>query len=170
MSVCILTEIICYNILMSSRDLVLLYRVENPTLPFNQPEGDYYKRELAGQWFDLHLDGALANLTSVWAFNRRCDAPAQLAIAQVLPDELESYHASNHPIASRMAHFNDDYIIPREGSVPVAEIDISGTNRGHMDKLARDAVKKYVECNLVNEGRMSSSFLDLLKNKIIRRA
>ncbi len=50
---------------MNSPYPVPLYRVENPTLPFNQPDGDYFSRQLAGQWFDSYLDGALANLGRV---------------------------------------------------------------------------------------------------------
>jgi hypothetical protein len=127
---------------MRHKPLTPLFRVENPSLQFNQPEGDYFARELAGQWFDLTIDGAFANLSRVTWFSLRRNAPAQLAIAVVASSELEDYSASNHPIASAMNHFSDDYIIPRDGSIPVFEIDIDNIVRGEVSGYPRDKIRK----------------------------
>jgi len=130
----------------NSPDFVPLYRLENPSLPFNQPEGAFFAQKLAGQWFDETLIGAFSNLSRVNAFSRRCNAPAQLAIARVVPDKLTEYLAANHPIASKMNYMDSDYIIPRDGTVPIMEVDIDEalhSNEGYdfILKVAAQAIR-----------------------------
>jgi hypothetical protein len=128
---------------MKNSDLVPLYRFENPTVPFNLPEGEHFNRQLAGQWFDLHLADAMANLGRVIYTSGMDETLAQLAIAQVPTDKLDSFSARNHPIASRMAHFKNDYIIPRDGSIPITEIDITQVipDRDRIYSMAINAVR-----------------------------
>ena len=109
---------------MKSPELVPLYRLENTSLPFDQQTSQYFDPRLAGQWFDIELRGAIGQSKRVWRVD--CDLyPAQLAVASLAIGELSEYHASVHPIASTMSYFQSDYIVPRDGSVDIVNIDIN---------------------------------------------
>jgi hypothetical protein len=125
-------------------EMINLYRVENPTI-VAQPNGVTSHEDLVGQWFTPDLAHAIRYLRkSTQTF---CTEPttvdgAQLLIAKVPNDKLEAYHVSDHPIASGMDVENDNYILPRDGSVDMVALDLDDTIGDLRGKLGNINVRK----------------------------
>lgn len=106
-----------------------LYRIENPAIQAH-PDGVTSHEDLVGQWFTPNLPTAMGYLRkSTQTFGKHSGPVdgAQLVVAHVPVDELASRHVSKHPIASRMDVENDNYIIPRDGSVPMQQVPLDET-------------------------------------------
>jgi hypothetical protein len=114
-----------------------LFRIENPNI-YNQPDGIIWGEEVRGQWFYpdigymrgyirqvVNLRGGIPVEGATFPYE---DSPAvdgaRLVIAQVPLQVLPLYRAEVHPVASRMAYNPLDYIIPRDGSVPITELSL----------------------------------------------
>lgn len=111
-----------------SEKQTLLFRVENPTIEA-QPDGETSHEALVGQWFSPNVNKALSPQYLRKSTQTRDRHPqladgAQLVIATVPTDRLASYHVSEHPIASNMDVESEDYIIPRDGTVPTEVIPL----------------------------------------------
>jgi hypothetical protein len=108
-----------------------LFRIENPVHPKPRtPDGVVSHEDLVGQWFTPNLDKALSYLPKSTQTFGRCAAPvdgAQLVVAHVPEDQLDGLHVSRHPIAASMDVENDNYIVPRDGSVPTDVIPLDET-------------------------------------------
>lgn len=120
-------------------ETVNLYRIENPNIPAD-PDGVVSHRDLVGQWFTPNINTAL-NLNylrkSTQTFGEEVQPVdgAQLVVANVPADQLEDYHVSRHPIALTMDVENDNYLIPRDGTVPTTAIeldDVLGEMKGNI--------------------------------------
>lgn len=117
------------------QDTVSLYRIENPTIQA-APNGVTSHEDLIGQWFSPDLDSALLYLRKSTQTSGKNVSPvegAQLVIAHINPEKLDSFNVAHHPIASGMDVESDNFLIPRDGSVatdiiPLDEIlsDLSG--------------------------------------------
>lgn len=118
----------------------LLYRIENPNLPA-EPNGITSHEALVGQWFASNLDTALVYLPKSTQTYGRGAAPvagAQLVVARVPHDKLPEFHVYEHAIAREMDIENDNYIIPRDGSVPMTTLpldDVLGDLRGRLGRF-----------------------------------
>jgi hypothetical protein len=106
-----------------------VYRVENPNIA-GTPNGVTSHEDLVGQWFSPNVDTALGYLRkSTQTFGRNA-APvdgARLVIAHVATEQLDAMHVSRHPIAASMDVESDNYIVPRDGSVPTEIIPLDET-------------------------------------------
>jgi hypothetical protein len=115
-----------------------VFRIENPNIN-NPPDGIIWHEELRGQWFSSDIEntkGYIHQVTydrspyfsTVDEINYVKDTPvvngARLVIAYVISNHLESYRAAYHPIASKLSFMGNDYIIPRDGTIPITEISI----------------------------------------------
>lgn len=116
---------------------VLLYRVENPNI-VPMPNGVTSRSDLAGQSFSFSLDTALVNLCrSTQTFGPGA-APvdgARLVIAHVPEGRLDSLHVFNQLTATDMGAEIDNYIVPRDGSVPFDTVpldNVVGDLRGRL--------------------------------------
>lgn len=106
-----------------------VYRVENPTVP-SAPNGVTSHEDLVGKWFSPNVDMALGYLRkSTQTFGRDAATVdgAQLVVAHVPVEQLDTMHVSRHPIAASMDVENDNYIVPRDGSVPTDVIPLDET-------------------------------------------
>lgn len=106
-----------------------VYRVENPNIP-STPNGVTSHEELVGQWFSTDVDAALGYLRKSTQTFGRDAAPidgAQLVVAHIPVDQLDALHASHHPIAASMDIENDNFIVPRDGSVATDVISLDET-------------------------------------------
>jgi hypothetical protein len=103
-----------------------LYRLENPSI-YNKPDGVIWHEDVRGQWFHSDIDNTRGYIRQV-VVDRSGDGAVvdgtQLVIAHPLMDELNQYRAEIHPIASTLHYGSNDFIIPRDGSVPITEISI----------------------------------------------
>lgn len=82
----------------------VLYRIENPSA-YSVPNGETSHAELVGQWFSPNLDTALNYLrksTQTFGKDAHPIDGAQLVIASLSMDQLETHHVSHHPIAATM--------------------------------------------------------------------
>lgn len=138
-----------------SPETVRLYRIENPTL-LSEPDGITSHKDLKGQWFSPNVDTALNYLRkSTQKFGKEAGPVdgAQLVVAEVPADRLESMHVSANPIAAEMDVENDNYLVPRDGSLPTEIIpldEVLGDLRGHLGnfqklKEARSRIKSLFE-------------------------
>lgn len=103
-----------------------LYRIENPNIQAH-PDGVTSHEDLVGQWFTPNLTTAISYLrksTQTFGKDSHPVDGTQLVVAHVPIDELDSMHVSQHPIASHMDVENDNYIIPRDGSVHIQELPL----------------------------------------------
>lgn len=101
-----------------------VYRVENPNIP-GRPDGVTSHQDLVGQWFSPNLNTALGYMRKSTAKSKETGRPIEgtrLVVAQVPSSDLDGYHVSQHPIASQMDVERDNYLIPRDGSIPSEEI------------------------------------------------
>lgn len=101
-----------------------MYRVENPNISA-RPDGITSHEDLVGQWFSPNLNTALGYMRKSTAKSKETGQPVEgtrLVVAQVPSSDLYGYHVSQHPIASHMDVESDNYLIPRDGSVPLEEI------------------------------------------------
>jgi len=120
--------------------LIDLYRLENPNIP-SHPDGITSHEDLVGQWFSPNLDTALTYLRkSTQTFGREAEPVdgAQLVVAHIPVDQLSSMHVSLNPTASRMDVEGDNYIVPRDGSIPIDVIPVDeavGDLRGKLGNL-----------------------------------
>lgn len=117
-----------YNQIMNAVDgeFSHLFRIENPNI-YNEPDGIIWHENVRGQWFfdDIrHTRGYIHQVTVDRSGSQEVVDGAQLVIAHVPTDELQSYKASNHPIASELKFEEIDYIIPRDGGIPTTTIGI----------------------------------------------
>jgi hypothetical protein len=117
-----------------------VYRIENPNIP-SSPNGITSHEELVGQWFSPNVETALGYLRKSTQTFGRDAAPvdgAQLVVAHVPTDQLEALHVSSHPIAAKMDVEDDNYIVPRDGSIPTDTIPLDdkiGDLRGQLGNL-----------------------------------
>lgn len=117
-----------------------LYRVENPAIPVDPRRfGHVSDPEIIGQWFTPDVDAAMNYAPkSTRRFGGKNAGPvdgAQLVVAQVTPEKLADFHVRKHPIASQLDHEIDNYIVPRDGTVPTTTVpldDILGDLRGEL--------------------------------------
>lgn len=124
---------------MSNPETVELYRIENPNIPAN-PDGMTSHPELVGQWFTPNLDTALGYLRkSTQTFDEDpLPVPgARLVLAHLNPQELEKFHVSQNRTARGMDVENDNYLIPRDGTVPTEDIELDSVIEGLHGKLGR---------------------------------
>ena len=103
-----------------------LFRVENPIHPSpQQPDGTTSHKDVVGQWFTPDLKTSLQYLhksTQTFGTKAKPVDGAQLVVAHVPTEALDKYHVTNHPIAARMDVEPENYLIPRDGSVPLDTI------------------------------------------------
>jgi hypothetical protein len=131
---------------------VPLYRIENPNIPAN-PDGVVSHEDLVGQWFSPDIGTAtnyLRKATQTFGRDAKPIDGAQLIVARVPEDQLERYHVYKHPIAQQMDVENNNYIIPRDGSIPIQVVgldeildDLKG-GLGNFQKLS-EAKKRIIE-------------------------
>lgn len=129
----------------SKPDTVPVYRVENPNIAV-APNGVTSHEELVGQWFSPNLDSALGYLRkSTQTFGKDAGPidGAQLVVAELPLGELEAHHVSQHPIASGMDVEGDNYIVPRDGSIPTEVIPLDETLGGLQGQLGN--TEKFAE-------------------------
>jgi hypothetical protein len=126
---------------VSEKQTVELYRIENPSLKLTrEPDGVTSHVDLRGQWFSPSLDAALVYLRkSTQTFGRegRPVEGARLVVAHVPSDALDGYHVAKHPITSGMDVEDDNYIIPRDGTVPMDVVALDETLGDLRGDLAR---------------------------------
>ncbi|MEI7682932.1 MAG: hypothetical protein WCJ24_01370 [Candidatus Saccharibacteria bacterium] len=127
-----------------------LYRVENPTIAA-VPNDVNSRKGLVGQWFTPDLDTAMNYIrksTQTFGKNAGPVNGAQMIVAEVPTTELNNYKAVNNPSADGMDIENDNYLVPRDGSVPTKVISLDSIvddlrgGLGNVDKLK--AAKKRV--------------------------
>jgi len=110
-------------------DTTTVYRVENLAIQ-GTPNGVTSHEDLVGQWFSPNVDTALNYLRkSTQTFGKDAGPVdgAQLVVAHVPTAQLDGLHVSHHPIAASMDVENDNYIIPRDGTVPTDIIPLDET-------------------------------------------
>lgn len=103
-----------------------LYRLENPNIPV-QPNGITSHEDIVGQWFTPNLDAALIYLrksTQTFGSKAKIIDGARLIMADMPTDRLTAYHVSQRAIASSMDVENDNYILPRDGTIPMKELEL----------------------------------------------
>jgi len=134
---------------VSEKQTIPVYRVENPTKQDSRgPDGITSHENLIGQWFSPNLDTALNYLRkSTQTFGKDASPidGAQLVVAHVPADELDAHHVMRHPVASGMDVEDDNFIIPRDGSIPTDVIpldDTLGELRGQLGNVARQVEAK----------------------------
>lgn len=115
---------------------VLLYRIENPNIPAKKhdpekPLGSLTSHpDIVGQWFSPDVNTAVRYLRkSTQTFGKEAGPidGARLVVARVPDDRLDEFHVFRHETASKMDVESDNYIIPRDGSVPIMEIPLDQT-------------------------------------------
>ncbi|HSH56107.1 MAG TPA: hypothetical protein VK983_04760 [Candidatus Limnocylindrales bacterium] len=119
------------------QETVPVYRIENPSIAAS-PDGITSHEDLVGQWFSPSLSTAATYLrksTRTFGPNGGPVEGTRLVVAQVPIDQLDRYHVSQHPIAAGMDVENDNYIVPRDGSVPVTEVPLDEVLDGLHGKL-----------------------------------
>jgi hypothetical protein len=110
-------------------ETVRLFRVENPNIPA-RPNGTTSHEDLIGQWFSPNLDSALRYLRkSTQRFGKETGPVegARLLVAELPTGKVESHHVSKHPIASSMDVEGNNYLLPRDGSIPTTVIELDET-------------------------------------------
>lgn len=152
---------ICYSdyAMSSETNTVPLYRIENPNIPA-ETNGTTSHEDLVGQWFSPNPDSILPYLRkSTQTFGKEAHPVdgAQLVVAQVPAEQLEAHHVSRHPIASEMDVEDDNYLVPRDGSVETTTVgldEIIGDLRGqlgrgeHLFEAKRRIIEKIGEISL----------------------
>jgi hypothetical protein len=121
----------------SQTETTTLFRIENPNI-YDEPDGKNSHADLVGQWFTPNLETATNYLRkSTQTFGRKANPVdgARLVIAQIPSDKLEGLHVSLHPVASTMDVEKDNYLIPRDGAVTIAEIPLDEVLDGLRGKL-----------------------------------
>lgn len=116
-----------------------VYRVENPTIQ-GVPNGVTSHEDLVGQWFSPNIDTALNYLrksTQTFGKDARPVDGAMLVVAHVPTAQLDELHVSRHPVAASMDVENDNYIVPRDGSIPIDVIPLDETLGGLRGQLHR---------------------------------
>lgn len=160
-----------------------VYRIENPDIQA-MPDGVTSHEELVGQWFSPNLDTALRYLRKSTQTFGKVIKPvdgAQLVVAYVPTERLSHLHVSQHPIGANMDVENDNYIVPRDGSVrtDIVPLDeVIGDLRGQLGnfnkkKEARQRIHSLLGELSVNNMPQSESDEKLepaeiiLKNKVL---
>ncbi len=118
---------------MDNRPRVPLYRIENPAAPndYANSEDPYdFNRglishpDILGQWFFREASDTFGYVQkAIYRYPEHSDS-AQFIVGYPLADEVEALRAEYHPIASRMRFNRGDYIVPRDGSIPVEVFSI----------------------------------------------
>jgi len=106
---------------MPQTKITKLFRVENPNIPA-RPDGINSHEDLVGQWFTPNLATATKYLQKATR-----QPGAQLVVAEVPTEALDGLHVSRHPIASDMDVEPDNYLVPRDGTVPFSSIELDST-------------------------------------------
>lgn len=117
-----------------TQETVSMYRVENPNIPAN-PDGVVSHEDLVGQWFSPNIDTALRYLKKSSQGRGGAIEGSQLVVARVPESDIDDLHVSKHPIASQMDVEPDNYLISRDGMVPMETVpldSILGELRGHL--------------------------------------
>lgn len=131
-------------------DSVRLYRIENPLIA-SEPDDLTSHKDLKGQWFTPDLQTAIGYLRkSTQTFGKGAGPVdgARLVVADVPAGELDKLHVSQNQITRDMDVENNNYIVPRDGTIPTREIpldDVIGDLRGslgnfHKLKEARERI------------------------------
>ncbi len=108
------------------KNTIAMYRVENPNIPAT-PDGVVSHGEIVGQWFSPDLESVLRFLRKSSRRNGKIIDGTQLVIAHVPKEDVEKFHVSKHIVASEMDVEPDNYIIPRDGVVPMDMIPLDET-------------------------------------------
>ena len=128
---------------MSETNTVRLYRIENPTITA-QPDGAVSHEDLIGQWYTPNIGTAtnyLRKVTQTFGEGSHLIEGAQLVVTDVPETDLEAFHVSKHPIASKMDVEVDNYLIPNPERYPSTRVELDDTlgdlrgNLGRLDKL-----------------------------------
>jgi hypothetical protein len=123
----------------SQPDSVPLYRIENPHHPNPRtPDGVTSHEDIVGQWFSSDLEATVNYLSKSTQNNGLPIDGAQLVIAHVPRTQLNSLHVTQHETAKDMDVENDNYIVPRDGSVEIQEIPLDpiiGDLRGRLNRV-----------------------------------
>jgi len=124
--------------------IIPLYRIENPIHPSPRtPDGIVSHEDLVGQWFSPNLDTALRYLRKSSQTFGPDSGPVdgtQLVVAHVPESGLEALHVSQNNTARGMDVENDNYLVPRDGSVDIDTIPLDetiGDLRGQLGKMDR---------------------------------
>ena len=142
---------------MSEINTTKLYRVENPSIPAN-PNGVTSHEEIVGQWFSPDIDytlGYLPKATQTFGRGAKVVDGAQLVVAEVPTDKLDSLDATTHPIAASMDIEPGNYILPRDETVPMTTVPLDGIlgdlrgGLNRFDKLSE--AKKRVMGHIANQ-------------------
>jgi hypothetical protein len=131
---------------------VQMYRVENPTIQ-SRPNGVTSHEDLVGQWFTPNLNAALVYLRkSTQTFGQQAGPidGAQLVVARVSVDKVEDYHVAKNPTAAGMDVEQDNYLLPRDGSISIETLpldDTVGELRGKLGNLQNftEAKRRVIE-------------------------
>ncbi len=124
----------------NSENTTTLYRIENPNIPA-VPNGMTSHEDLVGQWFSPNIHTALIYARKSTKKSKETGKPVngtRLVVAHVPDTVVSDLHVSRHPIASSMDVENDNYIVPRDGTYPVQQIDLDpiiGELRGELGRL-----------------------------------
>lgn len=131
---------------------VPLYRIENPNITA-RPNGETSHKELVGQWFSPDLDKVthyLRKSTQTFGRDAHIVDGAQLVIAYVPEEMLDTLHVSQDSTASHMDVESDNYIVPRDGTINITTVpldeslsDLRG-DLGNIDRLS-EARKRIAE-------------------------
>lgn len=124
---------------MTSEIPITLYRIENPNIPA-EPDGVVSHEALVGQWFSPNIESVMPYLRkSTQTFGKEASPVqgARLVLAKVNPSELDKLHVSQSEVAREMDVEDDNYLIPRDGSIKVEEIDLDETLDGLHGNLGR---------------------------------
>lgn len=109
-------------------EVTRLYRVENPNI-HTTPNGVTSHVDIVGGWFSPNPSKAfnyLRKYSRTFGPQGKRVAGARLVVADVASSDLEGFHASNNPtvIAERLEFEPEDYVLPRDGSVAMAALDL----------------------------------------------
>lgn len=141
-------------------DTTFLYRVENPTIPAT-PNGQTSHEAVVGQWFAPSPTATvdyLRKATQTFGRNSGLVDGARMVVAEVPTEQLGTFHVSAHPTLREMDTENNNYIVPRDGSVPTTEVpldEIVGDLRGKLGRpenlaIARERIVNHLgELSLV---------------------
>ncbi len=125
---------------MLETNSVRLYRVENPNIAA-QSDGVVSHEDLVGQWFTPNIGTAtnyLRKATQTFGKGAHPVEGAQLVVTDVPKTDLDAFHVSKHPIASKMDVESDNYIIPPKAVYPRTSIELDemlGDLRGDLGRF-----------------------------------
>jgi len=124
-------------------DTVPLYRIENPDHPNPRtPDGITSHEDIVGQWFTTDLASTINYLSKSAQENGQPVDGTRLVVAHIPRDQLDSLHVTQHETAKDMDVENDNYIVPRDGTVEIEEIPLDPVISDLRGKLNRVTVRQ----------------------------